>query len=121
MNASHFTNFSDNFTPMLGASLAFRTLIEVLLVAGAVLLVAVAVLVWVLFFRKTRKRKRVHRSHHHPAAESAASGKPPESKTASSRRKRSQSEFPRHPTLAETGGLPPVRRPQSGPTDSLPH
>lgn len=121
MNTFRFASFSDSLPPMLGASLAVRTLIEYLIIAGAVLLVTVAVMVWVLVFRKPRKRKRVHRSHHHPAAESAASGKPPESKTASSRRKRSQSEFPRHPTLAETGGLPPVRRPQSGPTDSLPH
>ena len=121
MNASRFTSMFDNFTPMLGASLAYRTLIEVLVVAGAVLLVALAVLIWVVFFRKARKRKRVHHHHHRQAAEIFPSGKQPESKRSRSRHKRSQSEFPRLPTLAETGGLPPVRRPPANPTDSSPH
>ncbi len=118
MNTSRFASFSDGLPPMLGTVLAVRTLIELLILGGAVLVVAGAVLVWVLVFRKPRKRRH---NHHHTSAESSSSGKLRESKIAGSRGARRRRGFPRQPTLAETGGLPPVRHPQSAPTDSLPH
>ena len=59
-------------------------------VAGGMLLGAVGVLIWYLFFRKKRKRKR--RQHH--------------------REKR-----PLNPTLAETQGLPPRRDPDQPPPE----
>jgi hypothetical protein len=55
---------------------------SLLAMGAAVVLGALAVFFWVLVFSKKRKRKRKHRSH-----------------------KRI------NPTLAEVGGLPPVRRP----------
>lgn len=121
MNTFRCTSFSDNLPPLLGASLAVQTLIEYLIIGGAVLLVTVVALVWVLVFRKTRKHRRVHHRHPHPAAESSWSEKSGETKTARSRGERRRRGYPRQPTRAETGGLPPVRRPQSAPTDSLPH
>jgi hypothetical protein len=59
-----------------------------LAVAGCMLLGALGVLIWYLFFRK--KRKRRHKPQH--------------------REKR-----PLNPTLAETGGLPPRREPDEPP------
>ena len=56
------------------------------LVTGAILLGLVAVLIWAFYFRKNkRKRKRKHRHH---------------------RDGKSQI----NPTLAEKGGLPPIRK-----------
>jgi hypothetical protein len=66
----------------LGTVLAVRTLIEYLIYGGALLLVAGVIFFWALAIRKPRKRKRRHRHHG-----------------------REQ----RNPTLAETGGLPPIK------------
>ncbi|MBP9901340.1 MAG: hypothetical protein KBH45_07770 [Verrucomicrobia bacterium] len=113
MNAASFASLSASLPPLFGASLAVRTLIEYLIIAGAVLLVTFAVLVWALVFRKPGKRRH---SHHPPAAESHRR----ESKTTRSQSRRRRRNFPRQPTLAETGGLPPLRQPQAVPTDSQP-
>jgi hypothetical protein len=89
-----------------------------LLVVGAIGLVTLLVLVWAIFFRKRgRRRRRSHRHAHHQASTPFES--PPDSPEGEaipssqhehrtwrrSRRRRHS----RNPTLAETGGLPPVR------------
>ncbi|MGO8839037.1 MAG: hypothetical protein ACLQAH_07320 [Limisphaerales bacterium] len=61
--------------------------------AGVFLLVLIGALIWLLFFRKTGRRRRKYRLHH---------------------RHRS-----RPVTLAETGGLPPIR-PEEKPPDPPP-
>ena len=58
-----------------------------LAVAGCMLLGALGVLIWYLFFRKKRKRKHKHHRDKRPL----------------------------NPTLAETGGLPPKRDPDEPP------
>ena len=116
MSASLFANFFKSFVPTLGASLAARTLAELLVLIGAVLLVAVAVMIWAVAFRKKRKRTRLYHRHHRSSAESSAAENSGET-TPGSRRRRQRRERPRNPTLAETGGLPPVRLPPTPPTD----
>ena len=82
---------------------------QMLIFAGALLAVStVAVLMALIYFKK-RKRRR-HRHHHHnhddhpPVEKQAAVVK------STRRRKRShRSKLPMNPTLAQTGGLPPVR------------
>lgn len=64
-----------------------------LLFGGAILLPAICVLIWALFFKKKRRHKRKHRRH-------------------SSKNRRM------NPTLAETGGLPPVRKSENVPEQS---
>lgn len=76
-----------------GAVLAFRTLIEYLIYLGALLVLAGAIFFWALVIRKPRKRKRRHRHH-----------------------AREQ----RQPSLAETGGLPPVRSDTAAPNEPHP-
>jgi FtsZ-interacting cell division protein ZipA len=101
---------------MLGASPAARTLKEILVLIGAMLLVAIAVMIWAVAFRKKRKRTRLYHRHHRSSTESAASensGK----RSQGSRRRREGRERPRNPTLAETGGLPPARLPPTPPRD----
>ena len=119
MSAAPFASFFNDFVPMLGASLAARTLTEILVLIGAVLLVAVAVMIWAVAFRKKRKRTRLYHRHHRDSVESVASENS-RKRTPGSRRRREGRERPRNPTLAETGGLPPVRLPPTPPTD-FPH
>ena len=96
-----------------------------LLVFGAIGLVTLLALVWAMFLRKRRRRRRSHHhSHQHSSApaeapealngDGAASPPPAPRKGRRSRRRRR----PRNPTLAETGGLPPVR--QEDPSEPRP-
>jgi hypothetical protein len=120
MSASRFTSFLDHLAPLLATSLAVRTLIEYLIIGGAVLLVTATVMLWVLVFRKSRRRTRIYRRHHHKSTEPSAPEQLDESKTPGTpgaRRRRLRRQRPRNPTLAETGGLPPVRGPQSPPSE----
>jgi len=55
---------------------------EFLILGGSILLVALLTFIWALFIRKTGKRTRKYRHRRHSRL---------------------------NPTLAETGGLPPVR------------
>ena len=98
---------------------------EGLIVVGAAVLVAVGVTVWVVFSRKSRRRR--HRHHHnHPdsheqakAAEAAdQDGAPSGSRKRRKWRRPRREHRLRNPTLAETGGLPPVRT--GGPPDIQP-
>jgi hypothetical protein len=85
---------------------------DILKIVSAVVIIAAVGLVWAMVFRK---RKR----HHHrakiiseaPVLSIPAFGDKPQKR----RRKRKQ-EFPRNPTLAETGGLPTPKGPPAPPS-----
>ncbi|MCL4788629.1 MAG: hypothetical protein KJ070_17850 [Verrucomicrobia bacterium] len=80
---------------------------ETLIVIGAMLLVAIGLLVWAGAIRKRhRRRSAPHRPHYE-----RGSGGDHESHHSSGRRRRRRrrEHRPRNPTLAETGGLPPIR------------
>ena len=94
---------------------------ERLMIFGAIALVTVLVLVWAAFLRKKRRRRRAHHHSHHESSNSAQTVEapeepeelpPPEERRRSRRSRRRHR--PRNPTLAETGGLPPIR-PESPP------
>jgi hypothetical protein len=101
---------------------------EILILLGVLFLLSVALTVWVLKGRtpggSSRRRSR-HRSHRHskpevPTTEARAAEDEDDGKgrRRRHRRKRGGDHRPRNPTLAETGGLPPVRpegQPPSGP------
>jgi heme/copper-type cytochrome/quinol oxidase subunit 2 len=59
------------------------------MMAGVFVLVLISALIWLFFFRKTRKRRRKYRQHHKYRLPNI--------------------------TLAQTGGLPPVRREEKSP------
>jgi hypothetical protein len=99
--------------------------LERLIIFGAIGLVTLLMVLWAVFLRKRGRRRR---KHHHPHQ---SSSQPPEVpavakdgsalSTPENRRHRRRSgrrHRPRNPTLAETGGLPPVR-PES-PTEPQP-
>lgn len=118
-----FSKFSGD-PPLSGLGAWSYNLKERLIVLGAVGIVAVVLFFWALAIRKRRRRRKErHHRHHRSAAPDSPGGleskaPPPEEK----RRRRRRSELPRNPTLAETGGLPPLRseisppEPPSGPT-----
>ena len=94
---------------------------EGIIIFGALGLVTLLVLIWAIYFRKRRRRRR---SHHHsqqhssgpaesPTAPAEDSAPPPPQSRHKRRRLRHRSRS-RNPTLAETGGLPPLR-PESPP------
>jgi type VI protein secretion system component VasK len=96
-----------------------------LLVFGAIGLVTLLALAWAAFLRKRGRRRRSHHhAHQHASApaeapevlndEGPAAAPPKRHKWRRSRRRHRA----RNPTLAETGGLPPVR--PEGPPDPQP-
>ena len=86
---------------------------EGLIILGALGLVTLAVLIWVLFIRKPRRRHHSHQHHSHEFGMNPGAERETESGEAPSRRRKwrrpRRPHRPRNPTLAETGGLPPVR------------
>jgi len=58
--------------------------VDFFIMVGAFALVAIGALIWVLFFRKPGRRRRKHRHRHERLSP--------------------------NPTLAQNGGLPPVRQ-----------
>jgi hypothetical protein len=75
------------------------TVSQVLIYFGALFLVTLAVFTWAVFRTQHRRRQ----SHHYRP-------KP------ASKHQRLPEYLPRHPTLAETGGLPPVRTEKQPPS-----
>lgn len=78
---------------------------EYIAIFGSLGLLTVLALVWAVYFRR---RHRHHHHHHHSAPN--ANAEPAREK---GRRRRRREHRPRNPTLAETGGMPPVREEES--------
>jgi len=90
-----------------------------LIVFAAFTFVVASILLWAIYVRKPRRRHHSRRRSHHSSsanrgADEAASQSPKRRKWRRPRR----DHRPRNPTLAETGGLPPVRD-QSPPESSF--
>ena len=89
---------------------------EMFLMCLAVGAVAVLLVLWAMFIRKPRPHR--HRRYHHHDSDSERSMEADESVDEDHlqadghekrRRRRRREHRPRNPTLAETGGLPPIR------------
>jgi FtsZ-interacting cell division protein ZipA len=96
--------------------LTFR---ELLIVLGAVAVVTLLLVIWAACLRKKPSR---HSHYQYPASTSPRSSENGETEDGQKRyrrkRRRRREHRPRNPTLAETGGLPPLRAEQ--PPDPLP-
>src|SRR5438105_1556414 len=84
-----------------------------LITFGAYALVMAVILVWVIFIRKQRNKRRIHRRkpHNWQLSEDTKGRR-------HHRRRHQTAESPKNPSLAESGGLPPRRGddvPPSGP------
>jgi hypothetical protein len=93
--------------------------VDILIMLGVILLVAAVVFFWALSIRKRKNRIRKYRHHHHRPGlreqlQKGASGiKELAQKDRSGRRHRSHRTI--NPTLAQTGGLPPLREADNPP------
>ena len=101
------------FAPWANLSQATR---ELFLVLGVIVALALGILIWAAFIRKPGKRRHHKRHHHHhhshepaPVPGETQTEADPGSRKRKWRRRRRRDHRPRNPTLAETGGLPPVR------------
>jgi len=125
------------FTPLLAQSLIPNdvipggwhwmglTLKELLILLGAVALVTSMLLVWAVYFRKRPRAHSHHHHHHHSHNQTNSSDSTNQSNGEEGgqrryrrKRRRRRDHRPRNPTLAETGGLPPLR--SEHPQDPLP-
>jgi hypothetical protein len=87
---------------------------EHLIIFTTVALIAGSVLVWAVFIRKSRRRRHAHHHRHYPSRDLAGDAADDDDVTTQPRQRRKwrrprREHRPRNPTLAETGGLPPVR------------
>jgi uncharacterized membrane protein YccC len=95
---------------------------EPMLLGGTVLALCLAISLWLILTSKRRQRRARHHSHRsrqfgmNPGTtnEDPALAMPRRRKW----RRRRRDHRPRNPTLAETGGLPPIRR--DGPSQTAP-
>jgi hypothetical protein len=96
---------------------------ERLMIFGAIGFVALLALLWAAFLRKKRRRRRSHQHSHRQSSSSAErvedlkdEDAPPAAEPRQRSRRWRRRHRPRNPTLAETGGLPPIR--PEGPPES---
>ena len=98
--------------------------IDFFIVMGAILLVALAVLFWAIAFHKPGAKRKHHRKHRHRKhgnirgdfQKTTAGIKEIIQQRQQSHRHRHE-HHPLNPTLAQTGGLPPIREePKSPPS-----
>ena len=92
------------------------------LLLGAIAAVVAIVLIWAIFIRKredqTARRYREHFSRTSETGGPEKNGDSTPERSSRRRRKRRREHRQRNPTLAETGGLPPLR--SNMPTDDPP-
>ena len=102
---------------------------EFLTIAGAISLVTLIMFVWAIFIRKRGKRRRAQsqkpsqprtlaQAAATPGQNGAGNLVPKQQHRRHRRRRRRREHRPRNPTLADTGGLPPIR--SEGPIDPIP-
>ena len=98
---------------------------ERLIVLGAMALVLLVLFGWAIMYRTKRQRsarREERQKRRHSLAKNAAKGMAEIREFVKEHRRRRRREHrPRNPTLAETGGLPPVRSEDDPSTPTQPH
>lgn len=92
----------------------FRNAGSFLIFCGAIIVVIGAILFWAVAIRKRRDnsssyRRRIRIDHGH-SSENNSSGDEHHGKRRRRKRRSAHPRYPQNPTLAETGGLPPIRK-----------
>jgi len=106
--------FRDPDDPMPVAGRMTPATFSVLVLLGVLLVVVVLVVIWAVYIRKRRRRdasSRRHRHRHHRrhSARRAAAAFTEIKEYIQQKQRRRRGHRPRNPTLAQTGGLPPLR------------
>jgi hypothetical protein len=105
--------FMDNDLPLTST---FNTgWLEIFIVLGAIVLMAFGLFFWALFMRKPKNRKRKYRDQHISYQEKLGQKATNVAEYVKRRHghRRHKYRHSSNPTLAETGGLPPRRPPES--------
>jgi hypothetical protein len=81
---------------------------EILIVLAAIILVTLIIVIWILYFRKPQRHEHHHHKtgHREHSKEISDEGK---MRVRKHYRQRRRERRPMNPTLAQTGGLPPIR------------
>jgi hypothetical protein len=116
MSAPAISTWLGAGAPVFGAVLAARTVVETLIYVGAIILVTAIITLWLA----TSRQASDYSSRPHHASRSWLGSWLGKSGGAGKKRRRRRAHRKRNPTLAETGGLPPIRRESSTPADSNP-
>jgi hypothetical protein len=83
------------------------------MIFGVLMVMTIVLIIWAAFIRSRRRRKRQY--HYRRSRPEAVERRPDKPETGASQsgrrrfRRRRREHRPKNPTLAETGGLPPVR------------
>ncbi len=93
---------------------------QILIIIGALSLVTIGIFIWAAFFRKPGSHPHCRFRRHSPEPAADRTGEPGLLGRIFSRKRhrRRRRERPRNPTLAEAGGLPPVRSEEQPPNST---
>ncbi len=101
---------------------------EFLTIFGAIAFITLLAFIWAIFLRKRGKRRKARSAQSSqlrpatqvamPPGQSGPGAMAPQRVHHRRRRRRRREHRPRNPTLADTGGLPPIR--SEGPSDQIP-
>jgi len=95
--------------PMFGATLEFQKVVEYLVYIVAIVLVTMIITLWIASGRVTLRHSDPRRDESRQQRSSRKWFGRSDDKAGSGKRRRRRSHRRRNPTLAETGGLPPIR------------
>jgi hypothetical protein len=92
--------------------------VEVLILLGAVVLVSLIAFIWITFFRKGGRRRPARQTAQRTFREQLEQHGPgikPPGKKGKDKGQGQNIQYRANPTLAQTGGLPPLRPPKNPP------
>jgi hypothetical protein len=109
-----FILFAADIAPLLKYKTPSLTFLKNVVIFRAVAVVVIVILVWAVFLRKKSKRRRMLRRYHPYNSQIGDTAETDKKETKfrfpwQRRHRRYRQRRPRNPTLAETGGLPPMR------------
>ena len=110
MSANILSASSGDLQSLFGATLVFQTVVEYLVYIVAIILVTMIATLWIASSRVTlRQSDRRPEESGRPRSSRKWFGRGDDKSSSSGKRRRRRSHRRRNPTLAETGGLPPIR------------
>jgi len=122
MNANVIPILSSALPPSFGTGLAARTMVDYLIYAGSIVLVTIIVTLWIATKRQPLKISHRKRRHHSSRGGLSAWFKSSDEGGSSGKKgRRRRAHRKRNPTLAETGGLPPLRNAPPASEENQPH
>ncbi len=116
MSTTFITTLFGECPIVFGATLVQRPWMEYLIYLGAILGVSALAAIWLVSTRRPRQHADDRPHHHHSSRRGLGGwfGKGNTRGSSGRTRRRRRAHRKRNPTLAETGGLPPIRSEDAG-------